>query len=764
MKCTHLKETGKKQNRWLSIPDSRIVINPFCYNLPGRAYPSQYSNRPYIPLNIGYLPPKAPASGIGVNHPDLLMFHEEASANSKYIDGINLDLSDGSLWTKSEHETAGDCEAFFDLSGISVTVKEGAQNYWQYITAILEVDLDSTPILEIEVSECCSAWGVKVSPEQAESNDEDIVLIVENSASGVFYADISKVTGWRGTKRFKLRLYAYGFGKTVKYSKVKIAGVENPIHEAAHYETAWMPHELPFNAEYQGKTVLEGYDTFWDCNTVVRAVNIINGEGIIIGGRYKGKLLYKEDENILSVADDMYSYSVSFSGLEIEEIRYYSTFCEYLSGSNGTTEPGKMGYWRIKASESESRFCTVVNFGQAGECNKIGFEEINEKRLQNEEFWNNYLYNVPKIDRVLLEKIDPKGITPEMIERQYYAAWVFLNSNILPRSYETGYGFIQMACGKPSLWAQGAPEAPYTASWESLVAMQLYTAIDPEKSWEAFKGLMSLVDEEGILGGESLPSKKAQTAFLLYNATQDKEALKEVYPAIKKYMLWRVENPRWILGEINDPNDRDADFVISALVDILYLVDISEILNMREEADIWKSVYKKLMENYTGWFWEKPEDIPYQHYDISSGIRKTGHTSWVFSGMYLPDLGKNYETSLLNAFVKEFDTDQPFGGLSMPKYPEITFDIWGLLNKGYHELAEKLMEVCIRDITLANFFSEQYDEIEFPYPTGVRPSIFGCALLIECVLMRCGRMPDSMRQSIKEKIQGDIYNGSFTFK
>lgn len=143
---------------------------------------------------------------------------------------------------------------------------------------------------------------------------------------------------------------------------------------------------------------------------------------------------------------------------------------------------------------------------------------------------------VPQLDSFSLQRIETKGVTSAMIERAYYAAWIFLASNILQKSPESGYEYTQFACGKPSLWGQGAPEAPYSASWESLIAMQLYASIYPEQAWDAFKGLMSLVDDTGMLAGESLPSRKAQTAFILYEATGNKQLLSDVYPALKKYM------------------------------------------------------------------------------------------------------------------------------------------------------------------------------------------------------------------------------------
>src|SRR5690606_38566049 len=49
---TDLLETGEKQRRWLSLPQSRIVVNPYNFWSPLR--PFQYNNGPDLPLHIGY--------------------------------------------------------------------------------------------------------------------------------------------------------------------------------------------------------------------------------------------------------------------------------------------------------------------------------------------------------------------------------------------------------------------------------------------------------------------------------------------------------------------------------------------------------------------------------------------------------------------------------------------------------------------------------------------------------------------------------------
>jgi hypothetical protein len=75
----------------------------------------------------------------------------------------------------------------------------------------------------------------------------------------------------------------------------------------------------------------------------------------------------------------------------------------------------------------------------------------------------------------------------------------------------------------------------------------------------------------------------------------------------------------------------------------------------------------------------------------------------------------------------------------MPKYPDISYTVYGLTRKGYLEEAAALIECNIRDIIRANcVFAEQYTIGDTPYPDGVRPSLFGMAGIIDFVMLKNG--------------------------
>ena len=103
---------------------------------------------------------------------------------------------------------------------------------------------------------------------------------------------------------------------------------------------------------------------------------------------------------------------------------------------------------------------------------------------------------------------------------------------------------------------------------------------------------------------------------------------------------------------------------------------------------------------------------------------------------------------MLRLLETRYDPGKPFCGVSMIKYEPYMYTVLGLLEHGYGEQGRTLAVTAVRDIVLSGIQSEGYcyagDETE-PLPEGVRPSMFGAAMMIDCVwLMNGVRMDDGM--------------------
>ena len=496
---------------------------------------------------------------------------------------------------------------------------------------------------------------------------------------------------------------------------------------ALSYATQWMPHALPFRAKYEGGDELGGVDFFYDNKTLVRSLDLKRGNGYYcISGKYGGTLALSN--NILVVDNGNIRYAVNFN---IPILNFKKTEDQ----------------WHI-ALDLKKKQSVVVAFADEDESENDLIKrvqapfingDIKNRMAENETYWNSFLSNVPRPENFELVQVKTYGILSGDLKSAYYKAWVFTAQNVLPED-DMMFPYPQVCAGKASLWDEGEERAPFSAAWESFIGIQWYAYVDPTLAWKAFKGLMTLVDKEGMLGGESLPSRKVQTARILYELTHDKESLKEVYPALKRYMNWRLNVTHWIYQDIKPSTSyKDAEFCFSALIDMEHLMVIAGELGYENDAEIWQQAHQTFSEKCLEWFWRTPQTIPEQNYDINSDSGSKGNTIWVTTGLYVDGLLKgDYLNSMMKRFDSEYDTDKSFAGFGIPKYPDVSYSVYGLLQHGYVEKAQGVIEANLRDIVRAKAtFAEQYVGDDFE-PDGVRPSLFGSSTLIDFVWLLNG--------------------------
>ena len=107
--------------------------------------------------------------------------------------------------------------------------------------------------------------------------------------------------------------------------------------------------------------------------------------------------------------------------------------------------------------------------------------------------------------------------------------------------------------------------------------------------------------------------------------------------------------------------------------------------------------------------------------------------------MMLSEIKGDYLDGLLGKFYTYYNTDKAFGGFHAPKYPDMDYTIYGLLDNGKTGLAQNLLECNLRDVVRAQrVFAETYAGEVIPLPDGVRPSIFGAAAMIDFLLLKNG--------------------------
>ena len=118
-------------------------------------------------------------------------------------------------------------------------------------------------------------------------------------------------------------------------------------------------------------------------------------------------------------------------------------------------------------------------------------------------------------------------------------------------------------------------------------------------------------------------------------------------------------------------NEKDAEFVVSAIKDVEYMILLAKELGLEEDAEEWRIKKESFVEQYKQWFWSTPQDLPCQHINLYKG-RET-HPIQITTGLYVKEIDMDYYESLLGLFYKHYDTNQSFAGFKAPKYPDVDF-------------------------------------------------------------------------------------------
>ena len=365
--------------------------------------------------------------------------------------------------------------------------------------------------------------------------------------------------------------YRDGDGGNKLYDTLMVLNYEGTGREnieAASYSTSWAPHMLGFSAEYNNGLKVEGKDYFYDANTLIREITYDGEQAPAFAGIYYNACSKEELKDIKStctisgntvvINNNNYTVAISFdTDMEFVFYRNYEYYVSQAAGLNVPVEGGNLWTARVKESPADRTLnisVTVLsNLTSKEEAAEISANAVRKDNIEGKfderiDFWNDYLKKIPIPGSFDIETIDTKGVSYKDVDQMYYEAWVLLAADILPESPETGFYYKQMAAGKPSMWAWGHPSASYTGAWDSIYSYHMYSFIDPEVSWDCFKGLMSLVERSddplrnGMLAGESLPVNRARTAWLLYEMLPDKTRLESVFEDIDLNLSWALEH------------------------------------------------------------------------------------------------------------------------------------------------------------------------------------------------------------------------------
>ena len=529
-------------------------------------------------------------------------------------------------------------------------------------------------------------------------------------------------------------------GKATRFWNIltlRVSGPDGGVRPSNSRSSAWFPYKVTFDAAFPGEVGISGCDFFALAgDAIIREMQFTGPSGSVI--TCEGKIVGESAQwdaarGVLLVSGSNYFYALKPARLDgLEETASSAARAPKL-------EPGK---WSISIPMRSGTDALAVAFGfatvgEGGEkavaraCGALAVP-VKTSLAKSKATLDSYLRRVPAPTHWGIAATGME-LSPAQHRRAYYAAWAFLVQNlidVLPENPD--YPFPQVAAGKPALWDEGEKTSSATCSWESLFGYQWLSFLEPDIAWRAYDGLMTRVDANGKLGGESLPSRKAQTAWILFKNKPDSARLKKVYPAIKRYLLWREQNPRWIYGSNLQRDEKDIEFTVSWLFDVNYAIRIAGELGIEGEKDFWMKKQASMIENMRRWFFADNEKIQ-QFYFAES---KTHATKTRFSivpmmidtALSYKNLPENMAQRVLGYFHAGFNPAVPLGGFGIGKHPDLNLAVYGLLDRNVPE-SKAFIQRFLRDNIAAGEFCEQIES--GAKAEGVKPSLFSPLNIIE---------------------------------
>ncbi|WP_339287552.1 S-layer homology domain-containing protein [Paenibacillus sp. FSL E2-0201] len=608
------------------------------------------------------------------------------------------------------------------------------------------VNVSETPSLSVKIPATTGKWAIKLNTGQ---DGDAYVLQTDTSATGVFTYDLAGITGWEGSRTFKIKLYQIGAkGTSTKIDRLSIHADDRWLNSAVLSTSTWRPEAMDFYGEYADGTIT-GSDLFFDRDSITRTVisNLTQG-AVAVAGEYAGSVSYDTAKNVLIIVDNDKEYTRAIALPQGTIPLFFNSESDMRLGRNSiTAPPSPSGYWAAVMPGQGSN-AIGVGFAVGGDASAAAEAVIRGKSaasLENaalsradwKDYWDEFLAKIPAVEDFAIRNVDTVGVTSEDVKKMYYMAWIDLDQNVLPATPERGGSHRQIATGKPSMYTSGPHGAEASASWDSLFGMQYMAYIDPELAWESFEGMMSAVEANGALGGESLPARKAQTAWILYQVTGDKVRLEGLYDSLARHLRWSADNLRWNFGDGGE-QERDAEFVVSLIIDDGYARQIAEVLNKPADVSEWTNAAAGLTQNYKDWFFPQEGTTLYKHWLDGSHSDDTGLTMYVSTGLHVPDLPDYYVGELIKRFQSEYNPAVQLAGLGNEalKAPDAQFMTYGLLDQGKANEASVLINAFTRDIVRTKTFAEVYqkssdDITAMPIARSVYPSLFGNIHLID---------------------------------
>lgn len=671
--------------------------------------------------------------------------------------GFTDDFSDLSAWSTNVQSNNGATIARA-TSGLGATVTSTSSSNFGAVARPVTVDLTANPVLTVAVGPLSagSQWALKLTG--ANGFGDFATVQLDTTATGVFSYNLAALTGRSGQQTFGIKLFSTKSPTptSATFTRLSLHNGNDWVQSPTSFTNTWNPQSLDWTGSYGDSGSYASNDVFVDANTVSRLVKPagLSAGSPTLAGNATGTLGWDAPHHVLTTVKDGYSRAVGFPA--DAQLSFFDNASLASQGLGGTASPTSTSTaWLAVLSRAHD---AAIGLGYAYGTNGAAQDAASASAARGADVatvtaaiaartaeWNDYLATVPAVGDFSLHAVSADGSTPDDIRAMYYRSFVDLKQTVVPAQPESGISHSQVATGKAATYNGGSARNRASASWDSLLGIQYLAYTEPELAWDSFIGMMADVEPDGGLNGESLPSRKAQTAWMLYSITGDKDKLAQVYPAIKAHMDWSSKHLAWNIdshfpgGGVSASDERDAEFVNSLAIDLDYAADSARVLGKDQDATAYQALQTTLIDQYKQWFF-MPDGRAVQYYWTSKPNatydQRKGTVNYVDTGLHMPGLSDTQVQALLTRFAEEYDASAQFAGTASDavKAPDAQFIAYGLLEHRQTAQAQVYLEAVLRDVTRTHAFSEVYQagaNGTAPISRGESPTTFGMAQVID---------------------------------
>jgi len=557
--------------------------------------------------------------------------------------------------------------------------------------------------------------------------------------------------------------------------------------------TAWYPYKLTTNAVFANSVNINMTEYFANKDVFVRVMDVSGAAGremtLASGSTTISGLVWSLQPGG-SVLGTHSNYYLAFRILLLNaDGTVKSTVTPTISGSGSAnsysvkipfTDPtAKVAFILTTAP----RLASLPAADVLARLTDVAGGNFNTSLRNTKAFWDGKLRKVPAPTVWGIQAgMDPKGVTPEQHRRAFYAAWTFSYQNIIEPTPERNYPYYQVGLGKASMWNGGHSSSPNSCAWESMFEIEQLAMVEPEIAWSAAEGFIKSIADDGTLAGECLPSQKAHMVWTCYDNLPNETKLAELYPKLRAYLIWRGNNPRWIMGSShNYAGEKDISFVSEWYSDVNYAIKICEVLGYTDDIAMWEARKVQMTEDSRAWFFTPqagdPNDKIYNTYFTNTGLhynsaRPTDVDNYILSALFISDFPDDMVKKLVDHYIKIHDPEKDLVGLDFFKYGDGCHIAYGLIDKSgrypyLEDMYKEFINANIRTVVKVVEFCEESRPDNYA-TQGTCPTSFGASTLIDFTYINNGVRIDSGHIAeivIPEDPQADpIYISGVKFK